>query len=97
MLISHRGEISHKVWIPGWVLIQNSIKKKHGRLMKEPLESVSENVKLLSNSQRLEILEVVNIILGKLDVVLGLVLYFLFSLLDVIYVRVDDELRHVCL
>ena len=60
--------------------------------MKEPLKSIGKNIDLLFKGQALEILKMVKIILSKLDIVLGLVLYLLLFLFDVVDVGVDSIL-----
>ena len=92
MLLFDRSKITHEVGIPGWVLIQDSIKEKQCWLVKEPLKSISKNIDLLFRGQALEILKMVKIILSKLDIVLGLVLYLLLFLFDVADVGVDSIL-----
>ena len=60
--------------------------------MEKPLKSIGENIDLLFESQALEILEMVKIVLGKLDVVLGLVLYLLLFLFNIVDVGIDSKL-----
>ena len=87
-----RSKITHKVRVPRRVLIKDSIEKEHCWLVEKPLKSIGENIDLLFESQALEILEMVKIVLGKLDVVLGLVLYLLLFLFNIVDIGIDSKL-----
>jgi hypothetical protein len=82
VLVVHWREVTHQIWVPLWVLVQNSVKQEQSWLMEEPLKPVHKGIKLLFDRQGLEVLEVVYIVLGQIYVML--VYQLAFFLVDVV-------------
>lgn len=63
------GEVSHKIWVSCWILVENSINQKHRGFMEDPLKSVSKDFKLLLERKTVKVLEVLEEILSQLFVI----------------------------